>query len=205
MLLVARLLRFDDRQTISREPPPMQPSNSFTVMTYNILVGGKDGRMPAIEAVIRHHAPDVVGLQEANDPSAVRELAERLGMEHIIGYARSGYHVALLSRWPIRAWAQHGCPVFQKGLVEAVIDLPGEPQPWHIFVCHLTADFFRGHRSERQRVAEMRAIIDGMADARKNGVPHLLMGDFNTLTPGEPFQPVRLLARVIELDAERRR
>lgn len=183
----------------------MPPTNqTFAIMTYNILVGGKE-RLPAIEAVIRHHAPDVVGVQEANDPALIRELAARLGMECVVGYARTGYHVALLSRWPIRAWVQHGRPVFQKGLLEAVIDLPGEPQPWHCFVAHLTAEFYRVPASERQRLREMQTMIACMADARAQNVPHLLMGDFNTLAPGEPFNAVSLLERVIELDAERAR
>lgn len=184
---------------------PENTNASLTIMTYNILVGGSDGRINAIEAVIRQQTPDVVGLQEVNDPAACRALAARLGMQCVIGYAATGYHVALLSRWPIRAWAQHGRPVFQKGLIEAVIDLPGEAQPWHIFVAHLTADFFRGHAAERQRVAEIRTVIDCMAEARARGVPHLLMGDFNTLAPGEPFNATGLLARVIELDSERAR
>jgi endonuclease/exonuclease/phosphatase family metal-dependent hydrolase len=174
-------------------------SQTFAVMTYNILVGGRE-RLPAIEAVIRHHAPDIVGIQEANDPAAIRELAERLGMAYVVGYARTGFHVALLSRWPIRAWVQHGRPVFQKGLIEAVIDLPGEAQPWHCFVGHLTAEFYRVPASERQRLHEMQAIVACMADARARNVPHLLMGDFNTLAPGEPFNAVELLERVVELD-----
>jgi endonuclease/exonuclease/phosphatase family metal-dependent hydrolase len=183
-----------------------EPSGApFAVMTYNILVGGSDGRLQATEAVIRHYVPDIVGVQEANDPAALHALAERLGMHCIMGYAASGYHVALLSRWPIRAWTQHGRPIFQKALLEAVIDLPGEAQPWHVFVAHLTADFFRGHAAERRRVAEIRAILDCMAPARERGTPHLLMGDFNTLAPGEPFHAVGLLSRVIELDAERER
>jgi endonuclease/exonuclease/phosphatase family metal-dependent hydrolase len=182
-------------------PPTSQP---FAFMTYNILVGGKE-RMPAIEAVIRHTAPDVVGIQEANDPDAVRALAARLGMECVVGYARTGFHVALLSRWPIRAWANYGRPVFQKGLLEAVIDLPGEPQPWHCFVAHLTAEFYRVPASERQRLHEAQTIIACMAEARAREAPHLLMGDFNTLAPGEPFNAVGLLERVVELDAERAR
>src|SRR5579872_5824454 len=59
------------------------PANNITIMTYNILVGGKDGRMPAIEAVIRECEPDIVGVQEANDIAACHALADRMGMECI--------------------------------------------------------------------------------------------------------------------------
>ncbi len=178
---------------------------SFAIMTYNILIGGKDGRIHAVERVIREMAPDVVGLQEANDPEAIRALADRLGMYAVVGYSSGGYHVALLSRWPIRAWVNHGRPVFQKGLIEAVVDLPGEAQPWHIFVGHLTADFYKGYGAERRRAAEIRAFLDCMAPVRRLGRPHLLMGDFNALAPGETFDASGLLARVIELDRERAR
>jgi endonuclease/exonuclease/phosphatase family metal-dependent hydrolase len=186
---------------------PMQPVSraSFAIMTYNILIGGTGGRIHAAERVIRELAPDVVGIQEANDPAAVRAMAERLGMHAIVGYSAGGYHVALLSRWPIRAWVNHGRPIFQKGLIEAVIDLPGEAQPWHVFVGHLTADFYRGYGAERRRAAEVRAILECMVPIRRMGRPHLLMGDFNALAPGEPFDASGLLARVIELDRERAR
>jgi endonuclease/exonuclease/phosphatase family metal-dependent hydrolase len=185
----------------------MQPTNgsSFAVMTYNILIGGTEGRIFATEAVIRSQAPDIVGIQEANDPAALRAMAARLGMTCIVGYSTSGYHVALLSRWPVRAWVNHSHPIFQKGLIEAIIDLPGEPQPWHIFVTHLTAEFFRGPAAERQRVNEIRVALAAMADLRAQGMPHLLMGDFNALAPGEPLNAVGLLARVVELDAARER
>ncbi|MBA3823603.1 MAG: endonuclease/exonuclease/phosphatase family protein [Ktedonobacterales bacterium] len=182
-----------------------QPTSTFTIMTYNILIGGKDGRIHATERVIRELAPDVVGVQEANDPAAIRALAKRLGMHVVVGYSTGGYHVALLSRWPIRSWVNHGRPIFQKGLIEAMIDLPGEAQPWHVFVGHLTADFYKGYGAERQRAAEIRAIIECMATARMLGRPHLLMGDFNALAPGETFDASGLLARVIELDRERAR
>lgn len=178
-------------------------ASSFVVMTYNILVGGAEGRIHAAEAVIREQQPDIVGLQEANDPVACRALADRLGMHCVMGYSINAYHVALLSRWPIRSWANYGRPIFQKGLIEVVIDLPGELQPWHFFVGHLTADFYQGYAAEQRRVAEVREILACMAHARALGHPHALLGDFNTLAPGEPFDGVSLIARVAELDAER--
>lgn len=175
-------------------------SDVLTIMTYNILVGGKDGRMDAIEAVIRDCDPDIVGLEEANDIAACQALAERLGMACINGYSSGGYHLALLSRYPIRSWANYGRPVFQKGLIEAVIDVPGEPLPWHVFVGHLTADFGQGYRAERRRAAEARAFIECMATARAQGHPHVLLGDFNALAPGERLDAAELIARVTELD-----
>jgi endonuclease/exonuclease/phosphatase family metal-dependent hydrolase len=193
---------FQPRELYLMQP---QPTTPFAIMTYNILIGGKDGRIHATERVIRELAPDVVGVQEANDPDVIRAMADRLGMHVVVGYSTGGYHVALLSRWPIRTWVNHGRPVFQKGLIEAVIDLPGEAQPWHIFVGHLTADFYKGYGAERRRTAEIRAILDCMETARRLGRPHLLMGDFNTLAPGETFDASGLVARVIELDRERTR
>lgn len=180
-------------------------TTSLVVMTYNILIGGAEGRIHAVEAVIRAQQPDIVGVQEANDPAACLALADRLGMQCVIGYSTNGYHVALLSRWPIRSWANYGRPIFQKGLIEVVIDVPDEPLPWHIFVGHLTADFYQGYAAERHRTAEIREIVACMATARSLGHPHALLGDFNTLAPGEPFDAVSLIARVSELDAERAR
>ncbi|HKD75484.1 MAG TPA: endonuclease/exonuclease/phosphatase family protein [Ktedonobacterales bacterium] len=181
----------------------MQPpanSNTITIMTYNILVGGKDGRMPAIEAVIRECDPDVVGVQEANDIAACYALADRLGMECVTGYAAGGYHVGLLSRWPIRSWANYSRPWFQKTLIEAVIDIPGEPVPWHVFVGHGTAEFAQAYKAERRRARETRTFIECMALARAQEHPHVLLGDFNALAPGERLNVAELIARVTELD-----
>ena len=175
-------------------------SAPLRIMTYNILTGGNHGRLGAIEAVIRMADPDVVGIEEANDIDACRMLAERLQMHCITGYSSGGYHVALLSRWPITCWVNHGRPVFQKGLIEAVIAVPGERLPWHVFVGHTTADFSRGYGAERSRVAEIRAFIDAMAHARRVGHPHVLLGDFNALAPNETLNAAELIARVSELD-----
>ncbi len=181
----------------------MQPpasANGITIMTYNILVGGNDGRMPAIEAVIRECDPDIVGVQEANDIAACHALADRLGMACVTGYAAGGYHVALLSRWPIRSWTNYSRPWFQKTLIEAVIDIPGEPLPWHVFVGHATAAFGQAYAAERRRARETRTFIECMALARAQGHPHVLLGDFNALAPRERLDVAELIARVTELD-----
>jgi endonuclease/exonuclease/phosphatase family metal-dependent hydrolase len=177
----------------------------IAIMTYNILIGGSHGRLAAIEAVLREHHPDIVGIQEANDPHELRAMADRLGMQCVVGYAPNGFHVALLSRLPIRVWAAHGRPVFQKGLIEAVIDVPGEATPWHIFCTHLTADFMRGWKAERRRAAEARACIEAAAQARRSGRPVVLLGDMNAIAPDEGIAVIELLARAIEIDDERHR
>ncbi len=181
------------------------PGDSIAVMSYNILVGGNHGRMAAIEAVLRDQRPDIVGVQEANDPDALDALADRLGMRCVVGYVASGFHVALLSRFPLRAWAVHGHPLFQKALIEAVVDIPGEPEPWHVFNCHLTADFVLPFQSERRRAGEARACVESMGLARRLGRRHVLLGDFNAISPGEGIAAVELLRRVIELDDQRAR
>jgi endonuclease/exonuclease/phosphatase family metal-dependent hydrolase len=175
----------------------------FTIMTYNILVGGNDERLPAIEAVLRSCQPDIVGLQEVTKPDRFYELADRLGMYCIVSVNRNKVNVGLLSRWPITDWIAHERPIFQKGLIEAVIELPGEPHPWHIFVCHLTADFFRAQKAERHRREEILTILDCMEPVRQSGFPHVLLGDFNSLAPGEKFDVTRLLAQIIADDEVR--
>lgn len=186
----------------------MQPATRFpescTIMTYNILVGGRSGRIPAITSVIRACQADIIGIEEANDPDAIRRMADDLGMHAVIGYTALGYHVALLSRFPILSWANYGRPVFQKGLIEAVIAVPGEPLPWHVFVGHLTADFFQGWRAERRRMRELHTFVECMALARANNHPHVLLGDFNALTPGEPFDLMQLVECVAGFDRQRK-
>ncbi len=183
-----------------------ESSASIAVMTYNILVGGRDlgmdhGRLERIAAVMAAARPDIVGVVEANDPAAFRALAAEMDMESVMGLARTGSHVGVMSRWPILAWHQHDDPSLRKPFLEAEIAIPGEPQPWHIFVGHLTADFAAGAASERRRLAEARILLAAMAECRRLGQPHLAMGDFNSLAPGEPFDAVRLITRIIEIDA----
>ena len=175
------------------------------ILTYNILVGGAR-RIDQITEMIRAAQPDVVGLVEATNPRVVIELAERLNM----GYRMSGeaahpmdWHIALLSRLPIVESHAHSRPgALSKPLLEVTVQ-EADGQKLTLFVTHLKAAFrnFRGGDGLRQR--EVREILRIME--AKQGMPHALMGDFNSLAPGDRLKGSRLLRYLVLQDEYRKR
>ncbi len=173
------------------------------VMTWNALAGGWP-RLDAIEAVIRDIRPDVVGLQEI-EPRTLDALADRLGMERVCGVSNSGRGspVGLLSRWPVREVPAHSGAPLLNAMLEARIEPPGAA-PLRVFVAHLAAKYNAWRAGEGIRLREIHGILARMAQTQaRDGEPQLLMGDFNSLAPGEPLLASRLLLRAADLDAER--
>ena len=176
------------------------------ILTYNILIGGTR-RIEQITNMIRSAHPDVVGLVEATDPRVVEDLAERLGMDYrMSGYAQfpRDWQIAVLSRLPIVHWHIHIRPgVLSKPLLEVGVQ-EEDGQELTLFVTHLAASFaysMRGGDSFRR--AEVREILRIMAE--KQGMPHVLMGDFNSLAPGDTLKASRLLRYLLRQDEIRKK
>lgn len=138
-------------------------------MTWNIWDGG-EGRLDAIERVLREQDADVVALQEANDRSAVEALATRLEMEFVYGEANSAYAVAWLSRLPVVRAENHRLPVLDKTLLEIEVD------GLSLGTTHLSAG--RTLADEPHRIEETEAVL-----AEIGGRADLLVGDFNAVHP----------------------
>ena len=157
---------------------------ALSLSTYNIRRGGV-GREEALAGVIRAADSDVVVLQEASSPSVVARLAELSGMPQ--WQARRGSSLAWLSRqppvshrWRRPAWSQH-----------AVLELvPREGVM--IFGVHLSA--VHSNWTEWRRVREVRGVL-AMTGAGGPGVD-VVLGDFNTLAPGEELDLARLPPRL---------
>jgi exodeoxyribonuclease III len=146
------------------------------VLTWNIWNGG-DGRLDAIERVLRAQDADVVALQEANDRGAVEALAARLEMDLVYGEANSRFAVAWLSRLPVVRAENHRRAVLEKTLLAV------ELEDALLFATHLSAG--RTRADEPRRIAEVEAVLSGVG-----GRECLLLGDFNAVHPddeiGEP-------------------
>lgn len=181
------------------------------VLTYNIH-GWRDaqGRMDVarLATVVRSAQADIVGLNEVFHPlapagqarPALDLLADALGMAYAFGAAltpqrafgpQASYGNALLTRFPLLAHASHHLtPVDgheQRGLLEARILLPGAKTPLSVYVTHLD------HRSETVRLRQLAAILQWTLRDRER--PHVLLGDFNALAPGDyETQPEALAA-----------
>lgn len=177
---------------------------TLRVMTYNILNGG-EGRLDALAAVIADTAPDLVGLQEVRQPEALDWLATRLGMYAALARSPiSGDHVGVLSRWPLTVVAHEAPPPLLKTLLEACVAIPGGPT-LRFFSVHLAAQYANLRAGEGRRVREIRYALARMRQALDAGEPHLLVGDFNSLAPGEPLRASRILTETLSRSEEEAR
>jgi endonuclease/exonuclease/phosphatase family metal-dependent hydrolase len=189
------------------------------IVSYNILAGGyslrENGarRTKQLTQMIRSVQPDVVGLVEATHPFltqkplVVEELAEALGMQLIPGGDAAhnrDYQLALLTRLPVVYTKIHPrSGILNKPLLEVCLE-ESNGQHLTVFLTHFHADFHRGWAGNQLREPEAREILRIMAPLREQGKPHLLMGDFNSLAPGDPFKASFLLRYVVDLDEARK-
>jgi endonuclease/exonuclease/phosphatase family metal-dependent hydrolase len=176
------------------------------VVAYNIhgwrTVEGAPN-LDLVSAVIAASGADLVALNEVYHPfdaaagrPVLAELAGRLGMDFAFGATQAAadarlpapYGNALLSRWPIQAFAAHHLApetdYGRRGMLEARVRLPGG-RPFTAYVIHLD------HRREPLRLEQWAAASTWLQ--RDRGRPHLLMGDFNALTQ-EDYAGERALA-----------
>lgn len=157
------------------------------VATYNILVGGLS-RERLIRDVLTRIDADVVALQEVCDVDVVRGLARSLKMDLLIGEPSdpgSTVRVAILSRRPIRTWRnrQHPGRMLRSHL-HCEIETGAEAVPaLGVHCVHLAARFGDRAKGEARRMRELTAILAGIDDGPP--LPHLLLGDFNALSPGD--------------------
>jgi endonuclease/exonuclease/phosphatase family metal-dependent hydrolase len=133
----------------------------------------------------------------------VGTTAEALGMHHVIGMAPDRWHVALLSRWPILEARTHVGSEIRRAVLEALVEVPGGGT-LRLFVTHLHAGFAHFRAGERERLREVSFVIDRMRDARLRGEPHLLMGDLNSLAPGERLEAGRVLRHALGVEQRAR-
>jgi exodeoxyribonuclease-3 len=144
------------------------------ILSYNIRRGGT-GREAALAAVIHRCDPDLVVLQEATNGDVVRAVAERTGMAQWAAARRAS--LGFLSRRPVAHHEWHR-PRFSRHAFLEVVPFGTEMR---VFGVHLSA--VHAAWTERRRVFELRALLGGIA--RHQHGPHVLVGDFNTLAPGE--------------------
>jgi endonuclease/exonuclease/phosphatase family metal-dependent hydrolase len=159
--------------------------------------------------MLRSIQPDVVGVVEAihpmvkQTPTVLEEIAEELNMQVITGGVTAScneYPLALLTRLPIVATKSHERPgVLARPLLEVCVE---EESGEHLTVCvaHLSAAFNRGRAGGELRLREVAEILRITAPLRAEGKPHLIMGDFNSLAPGDAFKAGALLRYIVQLE-----
>ncbi len=184
------------------------------IVSYNILAGGYDlrengaKRVHQLFKIIHSTQPDVVGLVEATNPQitqkplVVEELAERLGMQLVMGGDATDcndFQSALLTRLPVMRTKIHSGPgLVTHPLIEVCVE-EADGRPLTICVAHLSAAFNRGWAGKAIREREAQVILRITAPLQEQQIPHILMGDFNSLAPGDSFKASFLLRYVVEL------
>ena len=153
------------------------------LLSYNIRFGGH-GRETRLAEVIRAAQPDIVIFQEATAPQVIERLAEATGMK--FWAARPAHSIAYISRLPIAHHEWHRPPGARHSFLEIVI--AGTKS--RIFGLHLSARFSKWN--ERRRWREIRALLDSIKEHQQGF--HVLVGDFNTLAPGELLDVRRMPA-----------
>ncbi|MGH9905198.1 MAG: endonuclease/exonuclease/phosphatase family protein [Pyrinomonadaceae bacterium] len=156
---------------------------TLKLLTYNIRFGGR-GRESLLAAVIRAVAPDLVVFQEATDTRVIEALAQ--ATEFPFWAAQRAHSIAYISRVEIAYHEWHYPPGAKHSFLEIVL----AEHETRIFGLHLTALFSKW--SERQRAREIRALLKGI-ERYQHGF-HVLVGDFNTLAPGELLDVRRMPA-----------
>ena len=148
--------------------------NPLRLLSYNIRRGGA-GREDALLSVIRPCAPDIVVLQEATVPGVIETLARESGLQHWAAMPK--FSLGFMSRLPIAHFQWHRPRLSRHAFLEIV------PQgiPFRVFGVHLSAVFAAW--TERRRMFELRALLRSIKQHQEGF--HALVGDFNTVTPGE--------------------
>lgn len=143
------------------------------LMAYNILKGSI-GRERLLAEVIQAVDADIVLLEEADYPPAVATIARRAGYPDYA--SRRFTSTAFMSRVPVqhqwhRVW-------FARSPFLEVIPEGRDLRIWGVHVIALLSNL-----TEHIRWHEIRALLNRVNPK----TPHVLIGDFNTLAPGDSF------------------
>jgi endonuclease/exonuclease/phosphatase family metal-dependent hydrolase len=136
--------------------------------------------------VIAGSGAELVILQEAVDPAGVARIAELAAMPAF--GSRAGASLAYLSRLPVASADWHKPRVSRHAFLEVV----PEGSAFRVFGLHLSA--VHSAWTERRRTIELGSLLASIA-SHQHG-PHVLVGDFNTLAPGEYLDATKLPNRL---------
>lgn len=156
------------------------------LLSYNIRYGGT-GREAALASTISSVSPDVVIFQEATRPDVIARLADATGMKHWA--AKRGRSVGFMSRFGVKQHEWRQPPPSRRAFLEVEL-APSEAAGMvvRLFGIHLSA--LHSNWTERIRMAELKAMLDEIEEY--DGGLSVVLGDFNTLAPGEKLDVNRL-------------
>lgn len=163
------------------------PRSGLRVATFNILLGGAR-REQLISDVVTSIDADVVCMQEVCNLDFARSVAERVGMQAMFGDPsdpQPSCPIAILTRRRVRSWQnrQHIGNMLRSHL-HCEIETEWADMPVIGVHCvHLAARFGERNKGEARRMRELTAILEGIAELP--ALPHIVAGDFNSVSPGD--------------------
>lgn len=153
------------------------------LLSYNIRFAGS-GRESRLAEVIRIVSPDLVVFQEATDTRIIEGLAK--AADFPFWAAQRAHSIAFLSRVEISYHEWH----YPAGAKHSFLEIVLAGTEARVFGLHLRSMFSKW--SERRRALEIKALLKGI-ERHQQGF-HVLVGDFNTLAPGEVLDVRRMPA-----------
>jgi endonuclease/exonuclease/phosphatase family metal-dependent hydrolase len=156
---------------------------NLKLLSYNIRFGGL-GREKALSEVIKIASPDLVVFQEAIHPDVIERLSKLTDMPYWA--ARKDHSIGFISRQEVSYYEWH----YPAGARHSFLEIVPAESESRIFGLHLSARFSKW--DERRRTREIRSLLEGIKRHQEGF--HVLVGDFNTLAPGEVLELHRLPA-----------
>ena len=179
---------------------PTKPPRSLRIVTYNILLGAS-ARSESVGDVLERLDADIIALQEVTNPELAEDLAAQMGMELTIGRPSddSDFNLALLTRFPIAAVRNRRHPGrMLRSHLDCQIEVPGALAPTiRVHCVHLPARFGERNKGEMRRSRELTTVLAGVD--RPPHRPHIILGDFNALSPGDRVEATRFFRRMAQL------
>lgn len=154
------------------------------ILTYNIRHGGA-GREKAIAAVINAAGVDLVVFQEATKPAVIEKVATLCGMPHYA--SKPDFSLGFAARAPVKAHGWTRPAGSRHAFIEIVL-----ADDTRVFGVHLSA--VHAAWTEFRRLRELRALLREIKQ-HQHGF-HALVGDFNTVAPGDVFNVTALPHRL---------
>ena len=156
---------------------------TLRVLSYNIRFGGL-GREQKLAETITAATPDLVVFQEATHPDVIERIAKATDFPYWA--ARRNHSIGYLSREAVEYHEWH----YPAGAKHSFLEIVPAGSQARIFGLHLSARFSKW--DERRRTREIRSLLDGIKRHQEGF--HVLVGDFNTLAPGEALNIDRMPA-----------
>jgi endonuclease/exonuclease/phosphatase family metal-dependent hydrolase len=156
---------------------------TLKLLSYNIRFGGA-GREQALADTIKAIDPDLVVFQEAIYPDVIERLATETGFP--FWASRRHHSIGFISKQKIAYHEWH----YPAGARHSFLEIVPDNSTTRVFGLHLSARFSKW--DERRRTREIRALLEGIK--RHQDGFHVLVGDFNTLAPGELLELDRMPA-----------